>query len=415
VPGKDPVAPTRALRVAIYMLIWVAALAVSFLASHLDWWRQTGIHPLVLVASILPAFYLALLVHELGHLGAGLAAGFRFLSLSWGRLVLCRAPQRLRLRWLPEAEPYGGLCACLPVDDGRLRWRYALFIAGGPLASLLLAGGGAAALAAGLCGRGVGATLALVVSSASLVVLGSAAIPHRHSGVPTDAARLGQVLHGGPQKERFCALGLLAGLLRTNLRPREWSRALLARALAHPDGSDEHATACLYAHIWAKDRGDPAGAGRYLDLAGEDLATRSRAFQVAFALCAAPFEAMVRGNGAAARAWLAGIETGSMPDRHDLLMAEAAVLLVEGRRVEARARAAAGLAQMPRDSALGLHRMDEEGLRAVMALAGGRPPRRTGRVRPLSPGGSAGRSAGPGGPRRPARASGGSGCCPAPR
>jgi hypothetical protein len=409
------VAPTRTRGVALYTLIWVAALAVSFLASHLDWWRQTGIHPLVLVASILPAFYLALLVHELGHLGAGLAAGFRFLSLSWGRLVLCRAPERLRLRWLPKAEPYGGLCACLPADDGHLRSRYALFIAGGPVASLLLMGGGIVTLAAGACGRGVGATLVLAVSAASLAVLGSCVIPHRHTGVPTDAARLGQVLRGGPRKERYCALGLLAGLMRTTLRPREWSRTLLARALAHPDGSDEHATACLYAHIWAKDRGDLVGAGRYLDLAGEDLATRSRSFQVAFALCAAPFEAMVRGNAAAARAWLAGIETGNLPDRHDLLMAEAAVLLVEGRRVEARARAAAGLAQMPRDSALGLHRMDEEGLRAVMALAGGRPPRRADSARPLSPGGSAGRSAGPQGPPCPTRASGDSGCCPVPR
>jgi hypothetical protein len=369
------VAPSRALRVAVYILIWVAALAVSFLASHLDWWRQSGIHPLILVLSILPVFYLALLIHELGHLGAGLAAGFHFLSLSWGRLVLCRAAGRLRLRWLPKAEPYGGLCACLPADTGRLRSRYALFIAGGPLASLVLAGSGGVALLTDLCGKGVGATLALAVSIASLLVFSSCVIPHRRGGVPTDAARLGQVLRGGPETERFCALGLLASLTRTALRPREWSLELLARALAHPDGSPEHATACLYAHVWAKDRGDLAAAGRFLDIAGEDLATRSCAYQVAFALCAAPFEAIVRGNAAAARAWLAGIEADSMPERHDLLMAEAAVLLVEGRHVEARARAAAGLAQMPRDSALGLHRMDEEGLRAVMALAGGRPPR----------------------------------------
>jgi hypothetical protein len=369
------VASSRALRNLAYALIWVAAFALSYLASHLEWWQRTGVQPLVLVLAALPAAGLALMVHELGHLAAGLSVGFLFLSLTWGKLVLCRVGDRLHLRWLRGADLLGGLCVCVPPDTRRLRSRYVVFIAGGPAASLLLAGAAGLALFTGAVGPGFPATVALTLLAASLVVFVSGLVPYRRQGVPSDAARLVQVLRGGAEAERFCALGLLGNLARTALRPRDWSPELVARALGRPDGSHDHALACLYAHIRAKDRDEPETAGRHLDAAGEDFAVRPRGFRISFALCAAVFEALERRNVATARAWLDGIDPASVPERHDLLLAEAAVLLAEGRRLEAGARAEAGLAALPRNSALGVHRMDEEGLRAVAALAGGQPVR----------------------------------------
>lgn len=147
-----------------------------------------------------PATVLGILVHELGHVAGGKLAGFRFLLLLVGPFKLQRTPEGLRLGLNFSASLAGGLACLLPEDDRNLTRRMAVFIAGGPVASLLLG------LVAGLGGwawygtftplapPSYGAllgSLGLVITGAiSLALFAVSALPATASGFATDGRRL---------------------------------------------------------------------------------------------------------------------------------------------------------------------------------------------------------------------------------
>ncbi len=86
------------------------------------------------------AAWIALAVHECGHLAAGLLAGWRFDLLVIGPLRLAReSGGRVRLGWNRDPAMFGGAGGATPTRTTGLRNAMAMFVAGGPLASLLVA------------------------------------------------------------------------------------------------------------------------------------------------------------------------------------------------------------------------------------------------------------------------------------
>src|SRR5262249_9384597 len=96
-------------------------------------------HFLILVAGVVPLFFGAILLHELGHWAAGLMAGFQFAEFQVGPVLLLRSHGWVR----PQ------LVGSLRLLTGHVRVnenqkfstpRYSVLVAGGPVASALGAG-----------------------------------------------------------------------------------------------------------------------------------------------------------------------------------------------------------------------------------------------------------------------------------
>ena len=117
-----------------------AGVMVGRSASDSEWMRLRfdALVPYDLL--LLPlTFFIAILLHELGHLSGGLLRGMRFLLLIVGPLRLRRTISGLRLDWFLNSGTFGGLAAALPDPQRPIRGQLLPLIVGGPLASLLLA------------------------------------------------------------------------------------------------------------------------------------------------------------------------------------------------------------------------------------------------------------------------------------
>lgn len=331
--------------------------------------RQQGIVPIFLLALAVPCSYVNLLVHEGGHLLAGKLVGFWFRGCYVRSFTLTRTRQGLQFTLWPRPRT-GGSALCYPTDDDSLRLRQGLFVAGGPLASLLLAElawllalGDAACCTpvapAGLFGidgllRAAANTSPenrlllwglMVLAANAVVLLAWSLYPVKWKWTESDGWLLFVLLLGGPQVDARLLLYALRGYSVRSIRPRQWPVNLAARAVVLTGKTVYEHLAYVYAYFWALDNG-VASAGLLLDQALATCATPA-APPPALALEAAYFEARYRSNIAAAHARLAqGKGKGSEWEQMLVARAEAAILLAEGHFRQAEARADAGLATL---------------------------------------------------------------------
>jgi hypothetical protein len=331
-----------------------AGLAVGYLAARFgfDSGRASGAGEKKSAAVALAGFGLALLaiwlalaIHEAGHALGGVSRGFRFLFLAAGPLWIERREGRLAVRFNTASATWGGVAACVPVDGRDLPRRFAVMVAGGPIASLALA------LLAGLLGaatpRGTAHFLAGVTALASACFFLATAQPFgAGGGFASDGGRLMRILRGGVEGAREAALLGLTAAAMGGARPRDWPAALLAEGQVPADGSMMEVAALVYAAQADVDRGALDEAAARLERAERLTAGKGKLLRSIMAGEAA-WLAATRGEMALARALLAEAD-GPFTERHLLLRAEAAVLLSEGDRAGARAAAEAGLAALPK-------------------------------------------------------------------
>ena len=313
-----------------------------------------------IVASFPLVWLLAVAWHEVGHLAGGWAVGGRFLLLVVGPFRWQRTPQGVRFSWNRRLNLAGGLAACLPSDDRDVRRRMATMIAGGPLASLLLAGlaCGAAQLLPTL-GWPAGSSIAWLVAGMSALIFTVTAMPGEAGGFKTDGKRFLALRRRDAAAEQEAALLSLTVLALGGRRPADFAPATVAAATALDDGSLNAVYGQFNAFHHAADRHDLPTAQRCLDrvIAGErvlprfmqDLARAEYAWLLAEAAFAAGKTAAGTGLARAARSWLDGVGPVEF-DPATKLRAEASVLLAEGRAAEAAVAARAGLAALETNS-----------------------------------------------------------------
>lgn len=283
------------------------------------------------------AAWLCLVVHELGHLAAGLAAGFRFRLFVLGPLMIERGPAgRIHLAWNRDPALFGGVAGTLPTRTDGLRPRFAAVCAGGPVASLLLALAAAAALP---MLAGSHRLLAFELKWIRLISAGVFlfnAVPIPNGPFVSDGMRLLRILGRGPVADRELALLTLTALQSGGVRPRAWDGSLILAGLAVRDGSMFECQFHLwsYAHQLDLGRFDEAGAAldRALALAPRTVA----ALRAQCALESAFFEAAHRRRPEVARAALERVPRHApFVTESDRLRAAAAVALAEGRARDA--------------------------------------------------------------------------------
>ncbi|MBS0632649.1 MAG: hypothetical protein JSS11_12110 [Verrucomicrobia bacterium] len=329
---------------------WLAAGAgIGVLVGSLC--AITGVGPwwmtLLPVLILAPAWLLVVAVHAGGHLAGGWATGGKFLLCAVGPLRWQCTPAGVRFYWNRRFNVLGGLAACLPLDPARVTpRRLAVMIAGGPLASALLALAGlgvaramrGAADLAGRCAHGC----ALEVAGLSLLVLALTVFPRTQNGFKSDGRRVLELLRGDRRSQQEMAMITLTALGLVGVRLADYDPRLVAQATALRDGSLSDLGGQLIGYYHAADLGETGRAQVFLDRMVEGEGQLMPFVRDVVRCEYAWFLATHAGEPMMARAWLDGAGPAEF-DPAVRLRAEAAVLLAEGRRAEAAARAKEGL------------------------------------------------------------------------
>lgn len=269
-------------------------------------------------------WWLALAVHEAGHLFMGVRMGMTPVLYVVGPLRVSRDGGRMRPGFNSNFATWGGLAASVPHDIERFSERMGWVVAGGPLASLALAlvCGAIFALSGGAAPPPVGMT-ALLSAAIGVATL----IPSTVGGFMSDGAQLIAFRRGDAKMELRGLLLALAGAGMAGVRPRELDRALIERGLTLEGTPLERLSLLSTAASAAVDRGDDAAA--YFAEIARRWYDYPDGFRQVLALWLAWFLAARRRDLDTAREWLArgkgGLVDGALRE-----LAEAAVASLAG-------------------------------------------------------------------------------------
>jgi hypothetical protein len=114
---------------------------VGFFIAKME--HDTGINipksTLILMAAlIIPAFFIAIAIHEAGHALAGMMVKFDFKIYAVGPFLWNKEQNNWKFKWNKNVNMAGGLVVCVPIGTENLNKRFAIYAAGGPVASLVL-------------------------------------------------------------------------------------------------------------------------------------------------------------------------------------------------------------------------------------------------------------------------------------
>jgi hypothetical protein len=245
------------------------------------------------------AFYFGVLVHELGHVIAGLSVGFELRSLAVGPLLLTKEARGWKLRFLARRILVGGLTAMAPKSSDRLVGRYLRFILGGPAASVVLL---IIAFILTLISPTSSAVEALLYVSVFLTFM--CCLPYTVRSQPTDAKGILLLTRKGPGAERFVAILYILALDAQQIEPHDWPPDLVEKLSIPSEDKTRLAASAYFSLAVALDSGDPeriAEAVEHgLSINPESGPDMQRAFQVA----ASCFQGVFRHNAPLAQAWL---------------------------------------------------------------------------------------------------------------
>ncbi len=175
--------------------------------------------------AMVPVFlWLIIFIHELGHLLAGWVAGMRPVFLFAGPLKLIFVGTRPKCYWNGSFSTWGGLALSLPTEGPLNRKLMAMYIAGGPLASLIFAlvAWWLASYLAGLSYLLVG-LFSITSGAIGIATL----IPFVNDGFVSDGGQLFQLVRNKSLVEARMQTAFVVGESLSGVRPRDWSMATL--------------------------------------------------------------------------------------------------------------------------------------------------------------------------------------------
>lgn len=273
----------------------------------------------------LPAIYIGIAIHEIGHLLAGKLAGMEPGGINVGGFQLLKSGARWVFRF-DITQSVAGFAKPLPPKGDFRRDHFAWMVAGGPIAS--------AALTA-LCtlvffkfGSGTWDWISTLFWGSTIGI--SSLIPYSAGGVRSDGALLWQLLTHPERSRRWIALLALQTEEANGVLPRNWDSELMAE-LVKADSSDAHySTIQMLAAYRAVDQHDRDSALQNLENAlAASLRSGSKKVRHWCFLEAASVSARERKNGAQARAWLERARKLQKPQSTAGIEAE--IAMTEGR------------------------------------------------------------------------------------
>lgn len=351
----------------VFMVLSFGALLLSQFAAYASTLREPNVGVMVAAFGILTVglCYLAIVVHELGHLVTAVLVGLRVDQIAVGPLALVQVDNAgsWRLRWRKQGPT--GMVNVTPRDTTDLRRRWGLMVLMGPLAGIVA---GLVCLAVGQYLQPVRASrepgwvgvwtsiafffpqtavwLGLSMFAAfNLLFSVLSLLPQLDGAYASDGEQLRR-LWWSDDGEVMLGVLLLNARLQDGVRPRDWDPALVAMLHGAKQPVLE-ISASLFAFYYARDRGEIEAAGELLDRAVALLEGTPVEKPSSVHVEAAFFEGLHRRDAAEARRHFDLVPEGDQ-EEHTRKRGEAAVLLAEQRYVEAVAAAEAAIAAAAR-------------------------------------------------------------------
>lgn len=318
---------------------------------------------LALIPITILVLWCVLAAHELGHVLGGLMSGFTFYLFAVGPLRIHRTGTQLEVVFNRTPSLWGGIAACIPdpsslADNETLRKQMLWMVSGGPLASLL----GTLAFFPAQASMATSKYLAvalLIFSIGSFCIAFVTMLPIGNSGFVNDGARILQLLRRDASGDRWLS-GALLGSMSLMLRPREWPAHLVEANTNDLQPTYDGIMAMWTRFSYHLDRDEIAEASHWLNLALSHADTWPAAARPILHNSAAFFYSHIEPDLPRARDHLKEAAKPGFLTKDSLALSEAAVLLAEGKRDEA--RQALNLARQSLNSLSGSSRASVEEL-----------------------------------------------------
>ncbi|MBI3474282.1 MAG: M50 family metallopeptidase [Acidobacteria bacterium] len=201
---------------------------------------------------LIPALYVAVAVHELGHLVAGKSVGMNVGGVVIGGFRIFKSGKRWTCQFDWRQAMAGGLAKPLPPTSDVSLAQFAWMIAGGPLASILLT------LATGAItlryGGGAGGWRDYLFWVALLTI--SSLIPGSAGPNRSDGAQLWMPLRRPEQCRSWIALLKIQTEEAEGVLPADWDASLVAEMLTAEPMSAEYSYCQLLTYYRRADQGD---------------------------------------------------------------------------------------------------------------------------------------------------------------
>jgi len=284
------------------------------------------INPLLFMLLLLPLEYVAVFVHECGHLLAGTMVGFRVDHMRVGRLLF-RPPFKVSFERY-NLSGHAAHAAVVPLKSEGLRYKMLIFTLGGISANLVTG-----ALAVWLYRQtqhsvfGCYAFLSLLQGILNL-------LPLTRKASVFDGRRVWMLLFDRPQGDRWLAMIQLLTAMVQGTPPEKCDPQLVRQATALIDRSPDTVNAQQLGYTVAYHSGNDDEAARCLENSMAYGQLAGPALREGFPFQAATFQARKRKNVPLAREWLQDAPQKPMVPALRL-NAEAAILEAEGHIDEA--------------------------------------------------------------------------------
>jgi hypothetical protein len=294
----------------------IAIIVLSATGSPHRLWHLPPLNPLL----VWPAFYVAIAVHEIGHLVIGRLAGFRAGSISVGVFTFFHSNRRwaFRFNW---HKWFGGFYEPRPEKPGFSRLNTVCMVLGGLIFSALMSASIAGSVF--LLGNGAGQWLS-TLGYASVFIAALSAMPFRGS----DVRHLWDLARNSESARSYMALVQLNADDANGIRPRDWSSELMVDVLA-----DRSINAGFRAYSRCLDEGSDDAALEQLEFLLAQSGRASKRLRLTIFLEASVASAVMRKEAKQARVWLRRACDVGKPESMDAT--NAAIAMCEGRFSEA--------------------------------------------------------------------------------
>lgn len=224
--------PLATLMVNVLLGAVIGYLGMAFGAQHLRRWfgasHFAATDFALLLLSVPLAFFLAVVVHELGHLAGSLMSGFRFRVLTLGPWSIIATEGGWQHRFsLSTLRILSGQQISSPPTAGATDRQFVVYLLGGGVANMIAVGLSLlCASVPGVPSLLVAMLLLFAAINAFLGVLNFLPISTK-AGIRTDGYQIRNLLRGGDNAIRFRALFGVVADMYAGVRPREWSRKMV--------------------------------------------------------------------------------------------------------------------------------------------------------------------------------------------
>lgn len=207
-----------------------------------------------LLALLIPSFFLVIALHEGGHAFVGVKVNFEFRFYVVGPFLWEKENGQWKFKWNKNVNTFGGMVLCLPTDSNNLSKRFALYAAGGPLASLLSALLFLLAHMFFLANTSDSVFIQIathwtwVLFLLSIVIFSVTAVPFHSKGFSSDGARVLRLYRGGDTATFEALLLKFIASSSNGLRPSMLNRKEIEEALQLAEKI--HAPMGLYFHYY---------------------------------------------------------------------------------------------------------------------------------------------------------------------